>query len=130
MLSFAMPQDPPSDLQALLVVHPLNQCKFWDGREVRYDSSSIPQLDLAYAISVHRSQGSEVPVVVLVVHDSHAILLERQLLYTGVTRAKRLLIIVGTRRAYALAVKKTRSKNRFTSLVERTRTALGIDSGG
>jgi exodeoxyribonuclease V alpha subunit len=98
--------------------------KFWDGREVRYDSSSIPQLDLAYAISVHRSQGSEVPVVVLVVHDSHAILLERQLLYTGVTRAKRLLIVVGTRRAYALAVKKTRSKNRFTSLVERMRNLL------
>ena len=93
--------------------------KLWDGRVVEYSHEVLPQLDLAYALTVHRSQGSEMPVVVLVLHDSHSILLERQLIYTAVTRAKKLLIIVGTRRALILAVKKTRSRRRFSGLVKR-----------
>jgi len=93
--------------------------RLWDGREVTYPGDSLHQLDLAYAITIHRSQGSEVPAIVLILHESHSILLERQLLYTAVTRAKKLLIIVGSRRALVLATKKSRSKRRFTSLTER-----------
>ena len=93
--------------------------KLWDGRVVEYPQDALPQLDLAYALTVHRSQGSEMPVVVLVLHDSHSILLERQLIYTAVTRAKKLLIIVGTKRALILATKKTRSRRRFSGLVKR-----------
>jgi len=93
--------------------------RLWDGREVEYPKETLPQLDLAYALSIHRSQGSEIPVVVLVLHDSHAILLERQLIYTAITRAKKLLIIVGSRRAFVMAVKKTRSRRRYSGLVLR-----------
>jgi len=93
--------------------------KLWDGRTVEYPQDALAQLDLAYALTVHRSQGSEMPVVVLVLHDSHSILLERQLIYTAVTRAKKLLIIVGTKRALILAAKKTRSRRRFSGLVKR-----------
>jgi len=93
--------------------------KLWDGREVEYSKDVLPQLDLAYALSIHRSQGSEIPAVVLAIHDSQAILLERQLLYTAITRAKKLLIIVGTRRALVMAVKKTRSRRRYSGLALR-----------
>jgi len=93
--------------------------RMWDGREVTYKRDDLYQLDLAYALTIHRSQGSEVPVVVLALHDSHAILLERQLVYTAITRAKRLLIVVGTRKALATAVKRIRSKRRYTALIER-----------
>ncbi|MCB0324254.1 MAG: ATP-binding domain-containing protein, partial [Bdellovibrionales bacterium] len=72
-----------------------------------------------YALTIHRSQGSEVPAVVLALHDSHHIMLERQLVYTAVTRAKQLLIVVGTRKALATASKRSRSKRRYTRLTER-----------
>lgn len=91
---------------------------------VEYASDILHQLDLAYAISIHRSQGSEVSAIVLVLHDAHSIMLERQLIYTAVTRAKELLVIVGTKKALVLAVKKTRSRRRFSALVERIRSAL------
>ncbi|MCC6932952.1 MAG: ATP-dependent RecD-like DNA helicase [Deltaproteobacteria bacterium] len=92
----------------------------WDGRDVIYSSENIFQLDLAYAITIHRSQGSEVPTVVLALHDTHNILLERQLLYTAITRAKKLLIIVGTRKAIATATQRIRSRKRYSNLVNRT----------
>lgn len=94
--------------------------RLWDGREIQYPSDALWQLDLAYALTIHRSQGSEVPGIVLALHESHSILLERQLLYTAVTRAKRLLIVVGTRKALATATKRSRSKRRYTALAERT----------
>lgn len=96
----------------------------WDGRLIRYDRSSLRELSLAYTLTVHRSQGSEIPCVILVLHDSQYILLERQLLYTGITRAKQLLIIVGSRRALALATKRVTARRRFTSLAERITQAL------
>jgi exodeoxyribonuclease V alpha subunit len=98
--------------------------RFWDGREVAYKNDDLYQLDLAYALTIHRSQGSEVPVVILALHDSHLILLERQLVYTAVTRAKRLLVVVGTHRALMSSVKRTRSKRRHTALVERVEELL------
>lgn len=93
--------------------------KLWDGRLVKYCGAEIQQLTLAYAITVHRSQGSEVPCVVLALSEAHYTLLERQLLYTAVTRAKKLLIIVGTKRALSLAARKATSKRRCSDLKAR-----------
>ena len=93
--------------------------KLWDGREIEYPSETLYQLDLAYALSIHRSQGSEIPAVIVVLHQTHSIMLERQLVYTGVTRAKKLLIVVGTRKALQLAARRNHSVQRHTALVER-----------
>jgi len=95
------------------------QVELWDGREVEYPNEYLHQLDLAYALTIHRSQGSEMGIVVLALHDAHTILLERQLLYTAVTRAKELLIIVGSKKALATAVKRVRSRKRQTTLSKR-----------
>lgn len=91
----------------------------FDGREIRYDFSDLDELILAYAVSVHKSQGSEYPAVVLPVLTQHYVLLQRNLLYTGVTRGKRLVVVVGTRRALAIAVRNDRTKRRFTLLRQR-----------
>lgn len=90
----------------------------WDGRNVVYKPADLGQLGLAYALTVHRSQGSEIPCVVLLLHDSHYMLLERQLIYTAVTRAKQFLIIVGSRRALHLAVSRVSSRRRNTAVVQ------------
>ena len=94
--------------------------ELWDGREITYPKDTLNQLDLAYALTIHRSQGSEVPAVILALHDTHHIMLERQLIYTGVTRAKKLLVVVGTRKALAISVKRSRSRKRNSFLKERT----------
>jgi exodeoxyribonuclease V alpha subunit len=93
--------------------------ELWDGRLIEYSRSDFAQLSLAYTVTVHRSQGMEVPCVVLALDESHFTLLERQLIYTGVTRAKKLLIIVGSKRALSLATKRTQTRKRGTMLVER-----------
>ena len=90
----------------------------WDGRKVVYKPTDLGQLGLAYALTVHRSQGSEIPCVVLVLHDSHYLLLERQLIYTAVTRAKQFLVIVGSRRALNLAVSRVSSRRRNTAIAQ------------
>lgn len=102
----------------------------FDGREVDYDTGELDEIVLAYAISVHKSQGSEFPAVVVPVLTQHYILLQRNLLYTAVTRGRRLVVLVGTRKALALAVKNAAPRQRFTALEARlrhpTRTAAGI----
>jgi exodeoxyribonuclease V alpha subunit len=90
----------------------------WDGRIIDYSEIDAQQLTLCYAMTVHRSQGTEIPCVVLVLHDSHYNMLERQLIYTAVTRAKKLLIVVGTKRALAIASRKSTASNRYTGLKE------------
>ena len=90
--------------------------ELWDGRLIRYADKDLFQLSLAYALSVHRSQGSEIPCVVLALDDAHFTLLERQLIYTGVTRAKRLLVLVGSRRALALSCRRATASKRNTNL--------------
>jgi exodeoxyribonuclease V alpha subunit len=92
--------------------------KLWDGRDITYTKDDISQLDLAYALTIHRSQGSEVPVIVLILHDSHRIMLERQLFYTAVTRAKKLLVLVGTQKAISVASRQIRSSRRYTGFRE------------
>lgn len=93
--------------------------ELWDGRIVRYKGKDLFQLSLSYAMTIHRSQGSEMPCVIIALDTSHHLLLERQLFYTGVTRAKKLLIVVGNRQAVERAVKTTSTKKRLTKLRER-----------
>ena len=78
----------------------------FEGRPVRYDFADLDELALAYALSIHKSQGSEYPCVVIPLHTQHYLLLQRNLLYTALTRGKRLSIIVGSRKALALCVKR------------------------
>jgi exodeoxyribonuclease V alpha subunit len=90
-----------------------------DGREVAYDFGSIDELALAYACSIHKAQGSEYPCVVIPLHTQHYVMLQRNLLYTGITRAKRLAVLVGETKALATAVANRRVVKRFTRLAER-----------
>ncbi len=85
-------------------------------KDVMYPSESLSQLVLAYAITIHKSQGSEYPAVVIPCSTAHFIMLNRNLLYTAITRAKKLLVIVGTKKAISLAIANERKKTRFTSL--------------
>ncbi len=89
------------------------------GREVVYDSSGLDELVLAYAVSVHKSQGSEYPVVVMPVITQHYVMLQRNLLYTAITRARRLVVLVGSRRAIAIAVNNNRVVQRYSNLALR-----------
>jgi exodeoxyribonuclease V alpha subunit len=89
----------------------------YDGtRDVAYDFSLLDELTLAYAISVHKSQGAEYPCVVLPLLMQHYMLLQRNLVYTGVTRAKNLVVLAGDRRALGMAVKNNRVEQRYTGL--------------
>lgn len=90
-----------------------------DGREVVYELSMLDELVLAYACSIHKSQGSEYPCVVIPLHSQHYMMLERNLLYTALTRAKRLAILVGERKALATAINNRKVRTRFTRLAER-----------
>lgn len=90
--------------------------ELWDGRLIKYEGAELSQLSLAYCVTVHRSQGSEIPCVILALSDSHFTLLERQLIYTAVTRAKKLLIVVGSKRALAMGSKRTSAHKRCTYL--------------
>ena len=91
---------------------------FPDGRVVHYERDDIPQLDLSYAITIHKSQGSEFEIVILPVLTQHFKMLFRNLLYTGLTRARKLAVFVGTRKALAMAVKNQDSSQRQTYLKE------------
>ena len=91
----------------------------FEGRQINYEFSDLDELTLAYAMSVHKSQGSEYPVVVLPMLTQHYMLLQRNLLYTAITRAKQMVVIVGTRRAIAMAVKNDKIAARWSALQER-----------
>lgn len=88
----------------------------FDELEVPYEYSELDELVLAYAISVHKFQGSECPCIVMPVHTSHFMLLHRNLLYTGITRGKKLVVLVGTKKAIAIAVNNDDVRKRHTSL--------------
>ena len=93
----------------------------FEGRDVVYDASELDELTLAYAVTIHKSQGSEYPIVVLPILMTHYVMLERNLIYTGVTRAKRVLVAVGTRKALYTAVRTVTATGRNTLLAERLR---------
>jgi exodeoxyribonuclease V alpha subunit len=101
----------------------------FEGRRISYDLSDLDELTLAYAMSVHKSQGSEYPVVVLPLLTQHYMLLQRNLLYTAITRAKQMVVIVGTRKAIAMAVKNDKITARWTALRERLIKTLVVESG-
>ena len=84
-----------------------------------YDSRTSTRLALAYAISVHKSQGSQYPAVVMPIHSSHYLMLRRNLLYTAITRAERVCVLVGTRSALAQAVRNQDERLRFSRLAAR-----------
>jgi exodeoxyribonuclease V alpha subunit len=93
----------------------------FDGKMVTYEFSELDELQHAYAITVHKSQGSEYPVVVMPVMTQHFVMLQRNLLYTAVTRAKKLVVLVGSARAVSLAVKNATAGTRHTGLAWRLR---------
>lgn len=99
-------------------------------RRVEYEQHELDELVLAYAISVHKSQGGEYPVVVMPVTTQHYMMLQRNLLYTGITRAKRLVALVGTKKAIAIAVKNTRTDSRYTALAEALQASCKGFMGG
>ena len=87
-----------------------------DGREVLYEQADLDELVLGYACTIHKSQGSEYPVVVAPLHTQHYTMLQRNLLYTAITRGKRVVVLIGSKRAVSLAVRNNRLKQRNTRL--------------
>ena len=95
---------------------------FGDGRVAEYDKSDLELLDLAYASTIHKSQGSEYKSVIINLQCAHAVMLVRPLIYTAITRAKERVIIVGERRALCIAIKRTDTERRRTKLAARIRS--------
>jgi exodeoxyribonuclease V alpha subunit len=103
----------------------LSMTVLFDDREVAYDSSELDELVLAYACTVHKSQGSEYPAVVIPLLTTHFVMLSRNLLYTAVTRGKRLVVLVSDPRALELALSERRREERRTRLRERLAAQIG-----
>ncbi|MGM0428663.1 MAG: SF1B family DNA helicase RecD2, partial [Thermodesulfobacteriota bacterium] len=91
----------------------------FDGKDVPYDYTDLDEIVLAYAVSIHKSQGSEYPAVIMPVLTQHYILLQRNLIYTGVTRGRKLVVMAGTKRALAIGVKNDKTQKRYTHLRNR-----------
>jgi exodeoxyribonuclease V alpha subunit len=109
------------DLGLVIAINPEERdvtVRFSD-REVMYDAADLNEIALAWAISIHKSQGSEYPVTILLLYPQHYILLSRNLLYTGLTRAQRLAILVGPPKAIAMAVNQVKDQQRYTYLARR-----------
>ncbi|MDE2321358.1 MAG: ATP-dependent RecD-like DNA helicase [candidate division NC10 bacterium] len=98
----------------------------FDDRPVTYDFNELDELVLAYAVTIHKSQGSEYPVVIIPVHTAHYVMLQRNLLYTAITRGRRLVVLVGTKKAIAIAVKNQKIQQRYTGLVARLQNGLCV----
>ena len=96
----------------------------FDGAEVSYSASDLDELVHAYATSIHKSQGSEYPAVVIVLATQHFKLLQRNLLYTAITRGKKLVCVVGSPRAVSLAIRNNETVRRRTALAERLQGPL------
>ncbi|MCP4681741.1 MAG: ATP-dependent RecD-like DNA helicase [Desulfobacterales bacterium] len=95
----------------------------FDGQEVAYEYADLDEIVLAYAVSVHKSQGSEYPAVIIPILTQHYILLQRNLIYTAVTRGRKLVVLVGTRKALTIGVKNEKTDKRYTYLGHRLRFA-------
>ena len=96
----------------------------FDGRDIAFDFNELDEIVLSYAVSVHKSQGSEFPAIIIPVLTQHYIMLQRNLLYTAVTRGRKLVVLVGTRKALAIAVQNDQIKKRYTFLSERLKAVL------
>lgn len=91
----------------------------FDDREIEYEALDLDELVLAYATTIHKAQGSEYPIVVMPISFSHYVMLQRNLIYTGITRAKKIVVLVGNRNAVYVSVKNNNVKDRNTRLSER-----------
>lgn len=91
----------------------------FEGRSVNYDYADINELALAWAVTIHKAQGSEYPVVIMPIFMQHYLMLSRNLIYTGLTRARKLAIVVGTTKAISLAIGQVKDQERYTYLQER-----------
>ncbi|MDR1361589.1 MAG: ATP-dependent RecD-like DNA helicase [Holosporaceae bacterium] len=98
-----------------------------DGREINYEYSELDELTLAYAVSIHKSQGSEYPAVVLPLVMGHYVMLQRNLLYTGITRGKKLVVVIGSKKAMFIAVNNNKIATRNSWLCERLVECGGND---
>ncbi len=96
-----------------------------DGRLADYEPGELDELALAYAITIHKAQGSEFPVVIIPLATQQFVLLQRNLLYTGITRGRKLVILVGQKKALAMAVRNNDTTARYRGLLERLRTDHG-----
>jgi len=111
------------DLGKIIKINSTNQEVIirFDGRNVIYDYIDLDEVILAYAVSVHKSQGSEYPAVIIPILTQHFMLLQRNLIYTAVTRGKKLVVMVGTKKAFTIAVKNNIMERRYTHLMHRLR---------
>jgi exodeoxyribonuclease V alpha subunit len=98
----------------------------FEGRLAAYERSELDQLQHAYAVSIHKSQGSEYAAVVIPIATQHYMMLQRSLLYTAVTRGKKLVVLVGSKRAIGMAVRNADARKRFTWFAERVREATNL----
>jgi exodeoxyribonuclease V alpha subunit len=96
----------------------------FEGRDVVYDFGELDELSLAYAMTIHKSQGSEYPAVVIPLHTQHFVLLQRNLLYTGITRGKKLVVLVGNPQAIRMAVQRQETARRCAALARRLREPI------
>jgi len=96
----------------------------FDGRSVDYEFADLDELNLAYAVTVHKSQGSEYPAVIVPVHTQHFVMLQRNLLYTAITRGRKLVVLVGSKKAIGIAVNRAETTQRFGQLKERLKRAV------
>ena len=99
----------------------------FDGKKVEYDVTELDELTLAYATTIHKAQGSEYPIVVMPVLMTHFVMLQRNLIYTGITRAKKICVLIGATKALAYAVHNMSVLKRNTSLRERLNSSLTTD---
>ena len=100
----------------------------FDGRPVRYEAADLDELVLAYATTIHKSQGSEYPAVIVIIHTQHYVMLQRNLLYTAITRGKRLVLLMGVPYAVNRAIETNTVRERRTSLAERLANAARAGS--
>jgi exodeoxyribonuclease V alpha subunit len=93
----------------------------FDERSVKYDFGELDEISLAYAVTVHKAQGSEFPAVVIPIATQHYMLLQRNLIYTGITRGKKLVVLIGQKKALAIAVRNDRPQRRYSGLLASLR---------
>jgi exodeoxyribonuclease V alpha subunit len=107
------------DIGIVVTIDPVEQELFirFDDRLVTYDFGELDEVSLAYAVTIHKAQGSEFPAVVIPVAMQHYLLLQRNLVYTGITRAKRLLVVVGQKKALGLAARNDQARKRYSGLL-------------
>ena len=107
------------DIGTIEKIDPVEQEVFirYDDRLVTYDYGELDEVSLAYAVTIHKAQGSEFPAVVIPMAMQHYMLLQRNLIYTGITRAKHLLVVVGQKKALGLAIRNDQSRKRFSGLL-------------